>query len=67
MTPVLGGKVTERLLLEPYLQLCTDSVFHVRKVSARDVDLGSEESIFHHIFWCDLMLATRVTRLVFRV
>jgi len=34
MAPVLGGEVTERLLLESYLQLCTDSVFHVRKVSA---------------------------------
>jgi len=41
MTPVLGGEVTERLLLESYLQLCTDSVFHVRKVSARKLDLGS--------------------------
>jgi len=34
MAPVLAGEVTERLLLETYVQLCTDSVFHVRKVSA---------------------------------
>jgi len=32
MAPVLGSDATERLLLESFLQLCTDSVFHVRKV-----------------------------------
>jgi len=34
MAPVLGDAATRLRLLESFLQLCTDSVFHVRKVSA---------------------------------
>ncbi|KAK3085905.1 hypothetical protein FSP39_010290 [Pinctada imbricata] len=34
MAPLLGKEMTERLFLQPFCEMCTDPLFHVRKVCA---------------------------------
>jgi len=57
IAPALGGEVTQKLLLESYLQLCMDSVFHVRKVSAWMRHWGWSEH-FWYLFFVIVKTAT---------
>ena len=50
MAPLLGKEMTERLFLIRFCEMCTDPLFHVRKVSCviNKMLFGPQQNVIHN-------------------